>query len=139
MDGQQQLEYLKQQRKDVLDKVFKDDENLETHFVENPYIKMRERANQNSKNLLDEKKLTGDDEQLIDQDIYVQKEDGKLIIKDFEEMDSKDQDRKKKRRTEGYGVDSDTDSDDETAAASKKGAAVSSNALKKIIKNQKSS
>jgi hypothetical protein len=47
----------------VLDKVVKDDDmNLKTHFVENPYIKMRERANQGSKNLLDEKKLTGDDE-----------------------------------------------------------------------------
>lgn len=48
----------------MLDKVFKDDENLETHFVENPYIKMRERANQNSKSLLDEKKLTGDDDEM---------------------------------------------------------------------------
>lgn len=67
MDGQQQLDYLKQKKRDVLDKVVKDDDmNLETHFVENPYIKMRERANQGSKNLLDEKKLTGDDEQMVD-------------------------------------------------------------------------
>lgn len=87
MDGQQQLDYQKQKKRDVLDKVVKDDEmNLETHFVENPYIKMRERANQGSKNLLDEKKLTGDDEQMVDQDIYVEQENGKFVIQDFEGM-----------------------------------------------------
>lgn len=87
MDGQQQLDYQKQKKRDVLDKVVKDDDmNLETHFVENPYIKMRERANQGSKNLLDEKKLTGDDEQMVDQDIYVEQENGKFVIQDFEGM-----------------------------------------------------
>lgn len=34
-----------QQKKNQVNKVIEnDDENLETHFVENPYIKIRERA-----------------------------------------------------------------------------------------------
>jgi len=45
MDGAQQLEYQKQKRRDEVTKVIEDDaEELETHFVENPFIKMRERA-----------------------------------------------------------------------------------------------
>jgi hypothetical protein len=54
-------------------------------------------------------------------------------------MQNKDKDRKQKRKTQGYGVDSDTDSDDETAVGSRKGSAVSGNALRKIIKNQRGS
>lgn len=54
-------------------------------------------------------------------------------------MQNKDKDRKHKRKTQGYGVDSDTDSDDETAVGSRKGSAVSGNALRKIIKNQRNS
>lgn len=61
-----------------------------------------------------------------------------LSFKTLKKLGTKKKDLKNKRRTQGYGVDSDTDSDDETAAASKKGA-VSSNTLKKIIKNQRTS
>jgi len=47
MDGAQQLEYQKQTRTDQVSKVIEDDaDDLETHFVENPFIKMRERASQ---------------------------------------------------------------------------------------------
>ena len=47
MDGQQQLDYLQKTKKDMINKAIdNDDENFETHFVENPYIKIRERANE---------------------------------------------------------------------------------------------
>jgi hypothetical protein len=44
----------------------KDEEYLETHFVENPYIKIRERASQrsrDSKNVIGEAQLTGADDE----------------------------------------------------------------------------
>ena len=42
----------------------KDEEHLETHFVENPYIKIRERASQrqrDSKNIIGEAQLDGEE------------------------------------------------------------------------------
>ena len=50
MDGQQQLDYLKKNKREQVNKVIEnDEETLETHFVENPYIKIRERANERLK------------------------------------------------------------------------------------------
>jgi len=45
MDGEQQLEYKRQVNREQIAKIIEHDEDhLETHFVENPYIKLRERA-----------------------------------------------------------------------------------------------
>lgn len=50
MDGQQQLDYLKKNKREQVNKVIEnDEETLETHFVENPYIKIRERASERLK------------------------------------------------------------------------------------------
>ena len=46
-------------------------------------------------------------------DIYFQKESGKMIVKDFEELEKEKETLREKRQREGYGVDSDTDSDDQ--------------------------
>lgn len=45
MDGGQQAQYKKEKRLESVSKVIEDDQdNLETHFVENPFIKIREKA-----------------------------------------------------------------------------------------------
>lgn len=49
----------------------------------------------------------------IEEEIYYNQDNGKMIVQDFESKDRGDQDKKKKRKTEGYGVDSDTDDDDD--------------------------
>ena len=47
MDGAEQLEYKLQANRDKVNKIIQnDDDQLETHFVENPYIRLRERASQ---------------------------------------------------------------------------------------------
>ena len=93
-----------------------DADNLETHFVENPFIKMRERASikgRESKVLLGQGELEEDSKINKEQDVYIMKESGKMIVNDFEK-DAKEKELKKARRAkEGYGVDSDTDSDEE--------------------------
>lgn len=45
MTGEQQLAHKLQTNRDRVNKVIDDeDDQLETHFVENPYIRLRERA-----------------------------------------------------------------------------------------------
>jgi len=45
LHGVQVVEKIKQDRRDKVNNVMdQQDDNLETHFVENPYIKIRERA-----------------------------------------------------------------------------------------------
>ena len=47
MDGEQQLEYKLQANREKVNKIMhNDDDQLETHFVENPYIRLRQRASQ---------------------------------------------------------------------------------------------
>lgn len=95
-----------------------------THFVENPYIRSRERASQRQRDgkvRLGEAQLLGPaDEQDADMtetlrntDIYIQQESGKMIVTDVEELEKEREARRAKRQREGYGVDSDTDSDDD--------------------------
>lgn len=62
-----------------------EEEEFESHFVENPFIKLREKAMQ--KNLLSKSHLKsaalGNEENKAD--IYIQQETGKFVIQDFEE------------------------------------------------------
>ena len=45
MDGEQRAAFDKNERREQVNKVIEDDaDHLETHFVENPYIKLREKA-----------------------------------------------------------------------------------------------
>ena len=45
MDGEQQTEFKHNEVKGKVNKVIEDNEdNLQTHFVENPFLKMREKA-----------------------------------------------------------------------------------------------
>jgi hypothetical protein len=45
MDGEQQVEYKKSKKVDKINEAIDaDDETFETHFVENPFIKIREKA-----------------------------------------------------------------------------------------------
>jgi hypothetical protein len=64
-----------------------DEDNLETHFVENPFIKMRERASmkdRESKVLLGQGELEEDSKINKEQDLYIMKESGKMVVNDFE-------------------------------------------------------
>jgi len=61
-----------------------DDANVESHFVENPFIRVRERASRkqlDGKNMLKADHLEEDAE---DQDIIMMKEAGKFFIRDLE-------------------------------------------------------
>lgn len=61
-----------------------DDVNVESHFVENPFIRVRERANfkqLDRKNMLKADHLEEDAEDL---DIIMMKEAGKFFIRDLE-------------------------------------------------------
>jgi len=69
-------------------------------------------------------------------DIYFQKESGKMIVKDFEELDKEKDNQREKRKREGYGADSDTDSDDQDASAAVQRGA-STHELRKLVKNQR--
>jgi len=131
MDGEEKAAYLKKTKNDMVSKVMEDDaDNLETHFVENPFIKIRERASAKKRfgatALGEEALLTEQDLQdgMNINDVYYMKESGKMIVKDFEKEEKAREERRKKRATQGYGVDSDTDSDDEgaTSGLMKKGA-----------------
>jgi hypothetical protein len=61
------------------------DHDVETHFVENPFIRTRERA---SKKTLDTNAMLGGEELAEDetagQDIVLMKDAGKFFIKDLE-------------------------------------------------------
>lgn len=90
MTGEEQIAFKKHTKREMVNKVIeKDEEHLETHFVENPYIKLRERASQrsrDSKNVIGESQLTGGDdaEQMRDDDIYIMQDTGKFVIQDLE-------------------------------------------------------
>jgi len=77
MDTTQQVEYHKNKRLEKVSKVIDDSaDNLETHFVENPFIKMRERAAQrdlDSKKMMGQTQLTTADleSQARDNDVYI--------------------------------------------------------------------
>lgn len=122
MDGAQQLEYQKQTRNDQVSKVIEDDaDDLETHFVENPFIKMRERASQKDR---DSKVMMGQTELEQDSamkeaktDIYIMKESGKMIVNDLEKDAVTKEAQQARRKKEGYGVNSDTDSDEEAGSS----------------------
>ena len=80
----------------------KDEEYLETHFVENPYIKIRERASQrsrDSKNVIGEAQLTGadDEDQMRDDDVYIMQDSGKFVVQDLESR-NRGQDENNKTR-----------------------------------------
>ena len=147
MDGQQQLEYHKKKKQEVVDKAIEqDDENYETHFVENPFIKIRERAaqkNRDSKVMMGEEDLQMQAKQAAENDVYIMEDSGKMYVQDLEKAQNDKNAKAKKRSKEGYGVDSDTDSDDD-AAIVKKGSSSRQikNALKKhnlTTRNQGSS
>ena len=62
-----------------------DADHLETHFVENPYIKVRERASQKHQGqALGEEELQKESAQ---QDLYYQQETGKMVVNDLEKAD----------------------------------------------------
>jgi len=99
-----------------------DDEEYESHFVENPFIRMRERAAQ--KNLDGKTRLgaaqlrTGaaldgdammDDEEAKKQDIFLVKETGKFMINDLELLDMKSKQAGKKRMRLEAAKESDDD------------------------------
>ena len=79
-----------------------DDVNVESHFVENPFIRVRERA---SRKQLDGKNMLKADhleEEAEDQDIIMMKEAGKFFIRDLEQtvQDKEDEKAKKRRKVE---------------------------------------
>jgi len=118
MDGEQKAKFIKEKRMQTVSKVVDDEEDaLETHFVENPFIKLREKAmRQNANMVLGQKEL---EENAAEQDVYIVQESGKLVINDLEKKQRDKEERKEKRKKTGYGIDSDTDSDDDTAVVKK--------------------
>jgi hypothetical protein len=62
-----------------------DELDLETHFVENPFIKMREKAN---KKKIDSKQTVGAEDlekaNFDDEDIVLMADDDRYVIKDLE-------------------------------------------------------
>lgn len=75
MTGEEQLAFNKQAKREQVNKVIeKDEEHLETHFVENPYIKIRERASQrsrDSKNVISATQLEDEGDQMRDDDVFI--------------------------------------------------------------------
>lgn len=105
MSGEEALAFQKATRLEQVDNVMGgDEENLETHFVENPFIKSREKAaRKDGKVRLGESSLlaqgTGadDDENMgdmRDEDVYYVKESGKMVVRDQEMEERKRQDKK---------------------------------------------
>lgn len=103
-----------------------EEDEFESHFVENPFIKLREKAQQkslNSKVLLGKGNLEADED---DHDIVIMKETGKFVIKDLEDLELKQQKEKKLKRTrqEAMGTEhedmDESDSDEETDALKKR-------------------
>ena len=87
-----------------------DDEEYESHFVENPFIRMRERATSNGKARLGAAQLRAgaaldgdadmmDEEQAKKEDLIIVKESGKFMINDLEllQMQSKQAGKKRMR------------------------------------------
>lgn len=63
-----------------------EEQELETHFVENPFIKLRQK---NTKRQLDQANHLGVDDikNQADQDIILLKDHNKFLIKDLEQME----------------------------------------------------
>ena len=108
-------------KKRVTEIIEQDEHDLETHFVENPYIKLRKASQKqiDSKNRLNAEDLEHDQDTTA-ADVVMIKEEGKLVIKDFEQMEADKAEAKRLKRKHqeacGYGEGedmSDTDSDDE--------------------------
>jgi len=89
-----------------------DELDVETHFVENPFIRVRERA---SKNQLDKKQMLGGkelEEDNPDEDIVVMKDEGgKFMIRDLEQNEL-DKSNAKKRKRDALEENNDSDSED---------------------------
>ena len=88
---------------------------LETHFVENPFIRVRERANKkqlDSKGMMTAEQI---EEDAMKADIVMLSADGKFRINDLEQMevDQANEKRLKRKRAEivGYGQGENVDSD----------------------------
>lgn len=103
-----------------------DEEEFESHFVENPFIKLREKAlskNLNAKQHLGLSTLEGEDKT---QDIYIMEETGKFMIRDFEDEESKKKKMKQLKRTREQALGSEdvdmneSSSDEEDNGALKK-------------------
>jgi TPP-dependent indolepyruvate ferredoxin oxidoreductase alpha subunit len=141
MDDTEKLEYkVEKVRAGMKQVVEQDGDQLETHFVENPFIKSRERVGLSGKAGLSEEQLKSatdaDMREAAQRDIFISKETGKMVVKDLEKEQEEKDAQKTKRKAAGFAADSDTDSEDEAAARAtliKKGS--SARDLKKIIKD----
>lgn len=102
--------------KDVKEMMESADRDVETHFVDNPFIRVRERASQKNmagKQNIGAKELAEEDAE--GQDIVMMKEGGKFMIKDLEQLDLDKHNAKKRRnvaRQTRDVEDSDTDEED---------------------------
>jgi hypothetical protein len=93
-----------------------EEDEFETHFVENPFIKMREKAV--SKTLHGKTHLgKGDlDVNEDEHDIILMKESGKFVIKDFEDQEAKKNKEKKLKRTRQEAMGNDKEEMDESSS-----------------------
>ena len=82
-DNAEMMEDVEETKRRIVDFIEKDADEMETHFVENPFIKIREKA---SRKLLDSKlqmgaeELQEDAEAATKQDIYYLKEENKFVV-----------------------------------------------------------
>ena len=113
---------LEETKRKITDFIEKEEDELETHFVENPFIKIREKASRkqlDGQNVMGADDLQEDADTTAQQDIYYNKDANKLVVQDLEHIEmekKKEKDLKRKRRDEtGYGdkVDISDDSDDD--------------------------
>jgi len=115
-----------------------DELDLETHFVENPFIKMREKAN---KKKIDSKQTVGAEDlekaNFDDEDIVLMADDDRYVIKDLEQEDvdkRKAKLLKKQRLTSGMSLPGEDMGDD--TSSDEEGADVAD--LRKRVKEQRS-
>lgn len=76
-----------QTREQLTQVVEQDDQDLQTHFVENPFIKIRERTLQKQK--LKQHTVNLEEEQQEQKDVVLLKESGKFVIKEIKEETKK--------------------------------------------------
>ena len=115
--GRSKLIQLADSKDKVKQLMAQDDEEYESHFVENPFIRMRERAaqrNLDGKTRLGASQLrTGatleGDTEMMDQDIFLVKETGKFMINDLELLEMKSKQTGKKRMRFEAAKESDDD------------------------------
>ena len=115
---------MEDKRKRIADFIDQDEMDLQTHFVENPYIRVRERASR--RELESKTQLTAADLQADEKegatDLYYLKDQNKLVVKDLEQTEIDKVKAKELKRTRqeifGYGKGEDiSDSEDETMAS----------------------